>query len=118
MSPLVRFMRRTLWLTGILAVLLAGCATKNLREEGLSAIDAGQFGDGFTKLRQAVADDPRNTQLRQELRLREEQIMRRLITQADNDRINGNLDSARAGCTAAPWRWTTIIRAPWQVLPP
>ncbi len=97
MSPHPQRIGRALLLSGIMALMLAGCATKHLREEGLNAIDTGQFGEGFTKLRAAVAEDPSNTQLRAELRAREDQVMRKLITAADNDRINGNFEAARAG---------------------
>jgi general secretion pathway protein D len=95
MSPHVPGARRALWLIAAAALALSACATNHLREDGEHMIDAGNYGEGFAKLRAAAEASPDDTKLRQELRLREEQATRRLITAADNERINGHYEDAR-----------------------
>ncbi|MDE3011256.1 MAG: type II and III secretion system protein, partial [Pseudomonadota bacterium] len=95
MIPRVPGARRTLWLLSAAVLLLSACANNHLREDGESLIDSGNYGEGFAKLRAAAAEKPRDTLLRQELRLREESITRRLISSADNERINGHYPDSR-----------------------
>ena len=95
MNPHVPGARRALWLIAATSLLLAACASNHLREDGLAMIDSGNYSEGFAKLRAASAEAPGDTRLRAELRTREDQIMRRLMTAADNERINGHLDDAR-----------------------
>jgi general secretion pathway protein D len=76
------------------AAVAAGCATDRLHQEGLQAIDAGQYEDGIEKLEQAVAASPSNLTYRLDLQGRREQAIQRLLGEGDQARVSGQLEQA------------------------
>ncbi|OYY80452.1 MAG: hypothetical protein B7Y33_03620, partial [Hydrogenophilales bacterium 16-62-9] len=54
---------RTIYLTALLALSLAGCATTGLNE-GRELIAAGKTEEGLSRLRAGLAKEPGNIELR------------------------------------------------------
>lgn len=93
------------WKIIVLSILLltnAGCAinnktfgTRNVAfDDGQKLIAQGQFESGFAKLEQALREEPENREIRTVLiRLREEVIVK-LLFEADNFRFSGDLERA------------------------
>ena len=93
----MRISRR--WFTGILILsltLLAACAADRLHQEGLAAIDKGDYEGGVGKLQQAATADPHNMGFRLDLEARREAAVQKLIAQADAARGAGQYDAAMA----------------------
>ncbi|UJP00527.1 MAG: general secretion pathway protein GspD, partial [Nitrosomonas sp.] len=93
------------WRIIVLIILLAsvaGCAINNRTfgtrsiafDEGKKLIAQGQFESGFAKLEQASREQPENREIQTvSIRLREEVIVK-LLFEADNFRFSGDLERA------------------------
>jgi general secretion pathway protein D len=79
-----------------LLTLIAGCAADRLHQEGLSAIDRGEYETGVADLNQAVVHDPHNIVYRLDLESRRESAIEALISEADLARGAGKLEAATA----------------------
>ncbi|WP_297325861.1 secretin and TonB N-terminal domain-containing protein [Nitrosomonas sp.] len=86
----------------ILLVIITGCAinnrsfgTRNVAfDEGQKLITAGQLESGLARLEQAAREEPENKEIQAVLiRLRDE-VIGKLLVEADNLRFSGNLDQA------------------------
>ncbi len=75
-------------------ITVAGCATDRLHQEGLAAVEAGQYEEGISKLEEAVAADASNLTYRLDLQGQRERAIAALIDQADHARSVGRLDEA------------------------
>lgn len=95
----------TSWKTIVLIILLmfiAGCAINNRTfgtrntafDDGQKLIAEGKFESGLSKLEQALREEPENKEIRTVLiRIREE-IVSKILLEADNFRFSGELDQA------------------------
>lgn len=85
----------TLWL---LILLLASCATYGTRNqaftEGKQLIAQGKLDAGLKKLEQAAYEEPDNKEIRAVLAREREAIIGQILSDAENDRLAGNLDVA------------------------
>jgi general secretion pathway protein D len=74
--------------------LVAACASSRLHQQGLDAIEQGNYEAGLQKLAQAVNDSPGNLTYRLDLKGRHDEAVQRLIASADRARAAGDLDAA------------------------
>lgn len=81
--------------TTVLALGLAGCASKGLTE-GRELIAAGQTEAGIARLRSGLADEPDNIELRGYYHTQRERVASQLLTQAQLDLDAGRFDVAEA----------------------
>ncbi|QOJ22400.1 MAG: secretin and TonB N-terminal domain-containing protein [Gammaproteobacteria bacterium] len=95
----------TSWKTIVLIILLmfiAGCAinnrtfsTRNIAfNEGQKLIAAGQFESGLGKLEQALREEPENKEIRAVLIRMREEVLNKILSEADNFRFAGDLDQS------------------------
>ncbi len=80
--------------TGVVAVLLLGCAADRLHRHGLADIDHGNYEAGVAQLKQAVQHDPNNMTYKLDLEARREAAIQKLISEGDAARTAGQLDLA------------------------
>ena len=88
---------------GILIVIVAGCAinnrtfgTRNIAfTEGQALIAQGQFEDGLAKLEQALREEPENKEIRTILVRSREEVINKLLIDADNKKAAGDLYNAK-----------------------
>ena len=107
------------WRIIVLSILLAvttGCAinnrtfgTRNIAfDDGQKLIAEGKFENGLERLEQAAREEPENKEIRTLLiRLREE-VLSKLLVEADNQRFSGNLDQAEQGIKFSLSKFTHI----------
>ena len=89
---------------GILIVIVAGCAINNRTfgtrnsafHEGQQLITQGQLEDGLAKLEQAMREEPENKEIRAVLIRSREEVINKLLIDADNKRSAGDLLNAKA----------------------
>ncbi len=81
--------------------ILAGCATDLSRPtrniafiDGQQLITAGNYGLGLSKLEQAAREEPDNKEIRVVLARQRDAIVGKLLFEADNTRLAGDLDYA------------------------
>ena len=81
---------------GALAIglLLVGCAADRAHQEGLAAIDRGDYEGGIARLNEAVRDEPRNMAYRLDLAAQRDAAVQKLIAQADAERAARQIDAA------------------------
>lgn len=87
---------------GILMVAVTGCAinnrtfgTRNVAfDDGQKLITQGQFENGLSKLEQAFREEPENKEIRTLLIRHREEIVGKILFDADNLRYSGELDQA------------------------
>ena len=92
--PGTRFLRQMLLLLTV--VLLAGCASEQMRRDGMSLIIEGRYEEGLAKLEQSVQTDPTNTLARSEYLRQREQAVNRIINAAGSELTNENYVAAEA----------------------
>lgn len=86
----------------ILLAVTTGCAinnrtfgTRNIAfDEGQKLIVQGHFESGFAKLEQALREEPENREIQTVLIRSREEIIGKLIFEADNSRFSGDLERA------------------------
>ena len=78
----------------LLTVLLAGCAAARLHQEGLNAVESGQYEHGLALLQQAAQADPHNMSYRFDYATRREAAVLALLNVADTARGTHQLDVA------------------------
>lgn len=76
--------------------LLCGCAAERMFNEGRDMVSAGQTLEGFSKIEEAIKEDPKNTEYRLYLANRRESAISSLLTRADLARSQGRLADAEA----------------------
>jgi general secretion pathway protein D len=79
----------------LLALTLAGCASKGLTE-GRKLIAAGQAEAGITRLRASLAEEPDNIELKAYYHTQRERLTSDRLTQAQQDLDAGRFDAAEA----------------------
>ncbi len=90
MSLLLKRMGATL----MVAVMASSCAGSRLQSDGLKAIENGNYEEGLSKLEQATRANPGNLDYRLALKARHDEIVTRLLGEADKARGAGKLDEA------------------------
>jgi general secretion pathway protein D len=89
------FSRAAHW-TGILGcVLLVGCSTHQLFNEGMLDIKAGRWDVGLAKLEDAARKDPSSSFMRVELRMQREYVLKTLLQEAEKARVSTRFAEAR-----------------------
>jgi general secretion pathway protein D len=78
----------------LLAMNLAGCASKGLTE-GQQLIAAGQAEAGIARLHSGMAEEPDNIELRMAYHTQRERLTNALLVQAQQDTDAGRFDSAK-----------------------
>jgi general secretion pathway protein D len=86
---------RTICLTSLIALGLAGCASPGLNE-GRELIAAGQTQAGIARLRTGLAEEPDNIELKAYYHTQRERLTSNLLTQAQQDMDAGRFDAAEA----------------------
>ena len=79
---------------GLILALVAGCAAEKLHKDGLAAVERGEYEQGVTDLREALAKDPSNIAYRLDYEARRDNSVQKLIDQADAARELGKYDDA------------------------
>lgn len=77
-----------------LLMLLSGCAAERLNRDGLKLIADGRYEEGVAKLEQAAKSDSSDLHYRTQFINKREEVANRLLAQAANERIAGQLDAA------------------------
>jgi general secretion pathway protein D len=96
------------WRIIALSILLAittGCAinnrtfgTRNVAfDEGQKLITAGQLENGLARLEQAAREEPKNLEIQTVLTRSRDEVIGKLLLEADNLRFSGNLNQAEQG---------------------
>lgn len=81
----------------LVAVVVAGCATgRALHDEGMSLLDQGKTAEGLAKLQQAAKAEPGNIKFRTDLATSRERAVNRALILANNERLSGHPDAAKA----------------------
>lgn len=78
----------------VVVLVLAGCATQPSYREGLSLIAQGNDGAALLKLQEALRADPRNAEYRAALLATRERVVRRLLEQAERAAASGKPEEA------------------------
>ncbi|MBV8145098.1 MAG: secretin and TonB N-terminal domain-containing protein, partial [Gammaproteobacteria bacterium] len=78
----------------LITVILAGCAAARLHQEGLNAVESGQYEHGLALLQQAAQADPHNMSYRFDYATRREAAVLALLNIADTARGTHQLDVA------------------------
>jgi general secretion pathway protein D len=78
------------------AALLLGCAAASWHREGIKQVEAGNYEIGVADLAKAVERSPDNMEYRLDFAARREAAIQKLISAADTQRRNGQLDEAIA----------------------
>jgi general secretion pathway protein D len=95
-KPVQKMTMRRLLVALACAVTLASCATDRLHQEGLHAIEVGQYEDGLAKLAEAAKQSPGNPTYRLDLKSKHEEAVQVLVASADRSRNKGALQDAEA----------------------
>lgn len=77
-----------------LALLLAGCASNPLHEEGIALIDEGRYEEGLAALQMAVQESPREPRYRATLSIQRDRIVASQLARGDRARLNGEAQAA------------------------
>lgn len=85
---------RRIAVVALVLLTLFGCAADQLHSQGLAQIDQGKYEEGLEKLEAAVKQDPGNLSFQSDLIRKREQIVHRLLTNADSERSTGRLAAA------------------------
>lgn len=88
--------KRRIALFILAATVLAGCAGPRLQREGLVLLEEGRLEEGLAKLTEASNAEPGNLAYRSALARQREQVVSKLLAQADIGRSSGNAEAARA----------------------
>ncbi|OZA28210.1 MAG: type II secretion system protein D [Hydrogenophilales bacterium 17-61-9] len=86
---------RTIYLTALLALSLAGCATTGLNE-GRELIAAGKTEEGLSRLRAGLAKEPGNIELRAYYHTQRERLSSQQLVQAQQDLDAARFDAAES----------------------
>ncbi len=86
--------RRSVATLVLTTLLLFGCASNRLHDEGLTLIDQGEYDQGLAKLSEAIKEDPQNFALRSDLIHQREHIIQTELNDADKARAAGHYDDA------------------------
>ena len=78
-------------LSGLLA---SSCASTRLHQQGIDAVEQGQYEVGLDKLSQAANNDPGNLAYRLDLKSRHEEAVQKLVGEGDRARGAGQADAA------------------------
>jgi len=81
-------------LTLLILVLIAGCVSDHLHQDGISALNRGEYETGLAQLAAAVHSNPNNMTYRLELVARTAEAVQQLISAADRARAAGNSPEA------------------------
>ncbi|MBS0419500.1 MAG: hypothetical protein JSR66_17450 [Proteobacteria bacterium] len=81
-------------LTLVLSVAIASCASDRLHQDGISALNRGEYESGLAQLAAAVRTNPNNMTYRLELVARSAEAVQQLISAADRARAAGNPEAA------------------------
>ncbi|TCV89533.1 secretin N-terminal domain-containing protein [Sulfurirhabdus autotrophica] len=82
--------------TALIAILISGCASDRAFREGNLLLSEGKYEEGISKLQAAAKDDPNNAEIRAHLFRSRDQIINRLLVEADSLREKGKLEEAEA----------------------
>jgi len=80
----------------LLAVALTGCAGAQLHRDGMTAVSAGHYEEGVSKLASALKAEPGNMTYRLDLETQREAAVQQLLSLADGARSANQLDQAEA----------------------
>jgi len=83
-------------LTLVLSVAVVSCASDHLHQDGISALNRGEYESGLAQLAAAVRTNPNNMTYRLELVARSAEAVQQLISAADRERAAGNPQAAEA----------------------
>jgi general secretion pathway protein D len=83
-------------ITAASALLVAGCASSRLHQQGVDAMEQGQYEIALQKLGAAASSDPSNLAYRLDLKSRHEEAVLKLIGEGDRARAAGQADVAEA----------------------
>lgn len=75
-------------------IVLSGCASERLNKDGLKLISEGQYEEGVSKLEQAAKSEPSNLHYRAQFINKREEVINRLLVNADQERATERLDEA------------------------
>jgi general secretion pathway protein D len=93
-----RTMNKYITRTSLLALgiaLLTGCAGDRLHREGMSLLEDGRYEEGIGKLHAAVRADPGNAVFLSDERRNREQVVARLLVDANSARSSGQKEQER-----------------------
>ncbi len=91
--PIARSVSR--WFVALsAAAALGGCATMEMKPEGVALIEQGYYEEGLAQLQRAVADSPRDARVRMDYALQRDQVIGLLLGQAERMRADGRHDEA------------------------
>jgi general secretion pathway protein D len=76
------------------ALLMSSCAVQRLHQQGNDEIDHGEYEKGLSDLEHAVRLDPRNVDYRIEYQVRHDDVVVKLLGQAERSRAAGKFDEA------------------------
>src|SRR4051794_3608381 len=77
-----------------MVAVLAGCAARQLHQDGVSLINEGRYELGLGKLEEAVKRDSADTQFRMSLYANRERVIAQLLADAEKAMAAGNLRGA------------------------
>lgn len=78
----------------LISVALSGCASERLNQDGLKLISSGHYEEGVAKLEQAANADPSDLHYRAVFLNKREEVVNRLLVNADQERIAGRAEEA------------------------
>ena len=79
-----------------LALMLAGCATSRLHQEGMDLMAQGRYPEAIAKLDQAASQAPDDTELHKDVVRARELASEGLIAAGNAERVAGHFDRADA----------------------
>ena len=82
---------------GLAITMLWGCASEQAFRDGKSLLAEGKVEEGLAQLEAASKAEPRNAEYRGSFYRQREAAINQLLTQADNARVKGQLETAEAG---------------------
>lgn len=86
--------RRILLAITAASLILVGCAGETTRREGVNLILEGQVDQGLAKLQEAAQAAPKNADIQMEYLRQRDQVINRLLTQANSARVVGDFAAA------------------------
>ncbi len=78
----------------LLVLLLTGCATERLHQEGMTAFQMGDYEKAIADLEKAAKEDPTSARIQYDYRTRRDAAVQILIASGDRARAAGALDAA------------------------
>jgi general secretion pathway protein D len=88
-------MKKLIW-TALLALMLSACAGERYHSEGVKLVEEGESEKGLASLAQAMKEEPDNVQFRLDYELRRDNVVSRLLTDAQSKAQAGKADEAEA----------------------